>query len=90
MEQIRRQNPCFCNEANVTTWDTCQMSVFAIRRTFKEKELICIANFSGEGKMACLPTLDAQYEDLFRKERVSMQSVWMAPYQYRWCVRKSE
>lgn len=90
MEQIRRQNPCFRNEANVTTWDTCQMSVFAIRRTFKEKELICIANFSGEGKMACLPTLDAQYEDLFRKERVSMQSVWMAPYQYRWCVRKSE
>ena len=38
----------------------------------------------------CQNSLDAQYEDLFRKERVSMQSVWMAPYQYRWCVRKSE
>ena len=89
IEQIRRKHPCFRKEASVTTWDTCQKSVFAIRRTLAEKELVCVANFAEEGKMACLPTLNAQYEDLFSGEILNLQSLWMAPYQYRWCVRKN-
>ena len=90
MEQIRSKNPCFRKEADVTTWDTCQMSVFAIRRTYKEKEMVCVANFSGEGKMACLPTLTGAYEDLFTGDMVSVPGLRMAPYQYSWCIRKKE
>lgn len=90
MEKIRRTHPCFGSEAYVTTWDTCRQPVFAIRRTTEEEELVCIANFSEEGQAACLPTLEAEYVDIFTGEKLNLQSVWMAPYQYRWCVRKSE
>ena len=89
MEQIRLENPCFGREAHVTTWDTCRMPVFAIRRTTKEEELVCLANFSEEGQMACLPTLQAEYLDVFTGEKLNLQSVWMNPYQYRWCIRSS-
>ena len=27
-------------------------------------------------------------EDLFTGEKLEMNSVWMNPYQYRWCVKK--
>lgn len=88
MEQIRSSHPCFGNAVYVSTWDTCAMPVFAIRRTTeKDEELVCLANFSEEGQNACLPTLEAEYKDLFTGEMLNLQSVWMGPYQYRWCVR---
>lgn len=87
MEQIRRESPCFGEKAYVTTWDTCQNAVFAIRRTTAEDELVCLANFSEEGRTACLPTLEGEYADVFTGEMLNLQSVWMAPYQYRWCIR---
>ena len=90
MEKIRRVHPCFGKNVYVTTWDTCRQPVFAIRRTTADEELICIANFSEEGQAACLPTLEAEYMDLFTGEKLNLQSVWMASYQYRWCVRKNE
>ena len=46
MEQVRREHPCFGWDARVTTWDTCRMPVFAIRRTIREDEMVCLANFS--------------------------------------------
>lgn len=87
LEKIRREHPCFGKDAYVTTWDTCREPVFAIRRTNAERELVCLANFSAEGQMACLPTLEAEYKDQFTGEHLSLQSAWMAPYQYRWCER---
>ena len=87
MEQLRRENPCFGEKAYVTTWDTCRVSVFAVRRTTAENELVCLANFSEEGQMACLPTLEGEYTDLFTGEILNLKSVWMASYQYCWCIR---
>ena len=29
-----------------------------------------------------------EYEDLFTGEKLEINSVWMNPYQYRWCVKK--
>ena len=89
MEQIRRAHPCFGKDAYVTTWDTCRKPVFAIRRTTSEEELVCLANFSEEGQQAVLPTLYGEYTDLFTAEKLDLQSVWMGPYQYRWCIRKN-
>ncbi len=88
LEDLRRQNPCFAKEAYVTTWDTCRMPVFAIRRTVGEEELVCLANFSEEGQTACLPELYGEYEDILTGETVCLQQVWLAPYQYRWCAKK--
>lgn len=88
LERLRRENPCFGRDAEVTTWDTCRMPVFAIRRTTEDAELVCLANFSEEEQIACLPTLHAPYEDIFTKEKVCLQYVKLAPYQYRWCARK--
>lgn len=88
LEALRRENPCFGKDAAVTTWDTCRQQVFAIRRTAAKKELVCLANFSGEGQQACLPTLCGEYEDLFTGERVDLQNVRLAPWQYRWCEKR--
>ena len=37
---------------------------------------------------AWLNCLEGEYEDLFTGEKLEMNSVWMNPYQYRWCVKK--
>lgn len=87
METLRKENPCFGKEAYVTTWDTCRMPVFAIRRITAEEELICLANFSGEEQWACLPTLGGDYRDLFTNEIVQPGALRMGPYQYRWCQK---
>lgn len=88
LEELRRSNPCFEAEAEVTTWDTCRTAIFAIRRVKGENELVCLSNFSEYNQTACLPTLEAEYEDIFTGETINMQAAFMAPYQYRWCRRK--
>jgi beta-galactosidase GanA len=87
METVRREHPCFGRDAKVTTWDTCALPVFAIRRTTSEHELVCLANFSEDAQTVCLPTLYAEYRDLFTGKKLNLQSVHMAPYQYRWCEK---
>ena len=52
------------------------------------EELICLANFSEYGQNAWLNCLEGEYEDLFTGEKLEINSVWMNPYQYRWCVKK--
>ena len=44
--------------------------------------------FSEYGQNAWLNCLEGEYEDLFTGEKLEMNSVWMNPYQYRWCVKK--
>ena len=50
MEEIRRQDNCFGETAGISTWDTGNYAVFAIRRTAGNEELICLANFSEYGQ----------------------------------------
>ena len=88
MEEMRRQEDCFGEIASISTWDTGNYAVFAIRRTVGNEELICLANFSEYGQNAWLNCLEGEYEDLFTGEKLEMNSVWMNPYQYRWCVKK--
>ncbi|MDY2813004.1 MAG: hypothetical protein SOU03_03455 [Dorea sp.] len=83
MEQIRREILCFSEYADVSTWDTGKKAVFAIRRTIKENELLCLANFSEEGQNASMPCLEEKYTDIFTGETLEPQSIWMEPYQYR-------
>ena len=88
MEEMRRQEDCFGEIASISTWDTGNYAVFAIRRTVGNAELICLANFSEYGQNAWLNCLEGEYEDLFTGEKLEINSVWMNPYQYRWCVKK--
>ena len=89
MEALRRTLPSFGPEARVTTWDTCCREVFALRRTTAEEELLCLANFSERDTAAVLPCLKGAYEDVFSGETVSPGQIPMAPYQYRWCRKRS-
>ncbi len=91
LETLRREQPCFGPAARVTTWDTGARPVFAIRRTLEKEaggELVCLANFSEEPQQAHLPGLCGVYRDLFSGEDVDLQNAALAPYQYRWCVKK--
>lgn len=88
MEGIRRRENCFGETAGISTWGTGNDAVFAIRRTEGNEELICLANFSEYGQNAWLNCLEGEYEDLFTGEKLEMNSVWMNPYQYRWCLKK--
>lgn len=90
MEQIRREILCFSEYADVSTWDTGKKAVFAIRRTIEENELICLANFSEKGQNASMPCLEGKYTDIFTGEMLEPQSIWMEPYQYRWCMKNEE
>ena len=87
METLRKEEPCFGKEAEVSTWDTLTPKVFAIRRTWEERELVCLANFSGECQQAHLPSLSGTYQDLFTGETFAPQAVPLAPYQYRWMAK---
>lgn len=87
MEELRRNEPCFGPDARVTTWDTLTPKVFAIRRTWEERELVCLANFSAECQQAHLPSLSGTYQDLFTGEDIAPQAVPLAPYQYRWMAK---
>lgn len=90
MEEMRRQEDCFGETASISTRDTGNYAVFAIRRTVGNEELICLANFSEYGQNAWLNCLEGEYEDLFTGEKLEMNSVWMNPYQYRRCAKKQE
>lgn len=87
LEKTRREQAAFGPDAYVTTWDTCADAVFAIRRTTKDEELICLANFSEYEQTACLLVLDGMYEDLFTGDILRADAIPMTPYQYRWCRR---
>ena len=50
MEEFRREENCFGETASISTWDTGNSAVFAIRRTAGNEELICLANFSESGQ----------------------------------------
>ena len=88
MEEIDVEENCFGETAGISTWGTGNYAVFAIRRTAGNEELICLANFSEYGQNAWLNCLEGEYEDLFTGEKLEMNSVWMNPYQYRWCLVK--
>lgn len=90
METLRKEEPCFGKEAEVSTWDTLTPKVFAIRRTIPGRELVCLSNFSGDFQRAHLPSLTGEYEDLFTGEKLSPSGVALAPYQYRWMGKNTE
>ena len=82
METLRKEEPCFGKEAEVSTWGTLTPKVFAIRRTIPGRELVCLSNFSGDFQRAHLPSLTGEYEDLFTGEKLSPAGLALAPYQY--------
>ena len=59
MEEFRREENCFGETAGISTWDTGNSSVFAIRRTAGREELICLAHelFSTKGDDGFIPSI---------------------------------
>jgi amylosucrase len=87
IESKRREHVCFENDTYVTTWDTENNGVFAIRRTNDKGELLCIANFTERVEVARLRALEGTYSDIFTGEKTSASYIVLAPYQYRWCEK---
>jgi amylosucrase len=87
LEEKRRDHECFRNDTYVTTWDTENNGVFAIRRTNSVGELLCLANFTERMEVARLRALDGAYRDIFTGEITSANYIVLGPYQYRWCEK---
>ena len=90
MEQIRRAEPCFAPEAEVSTWDTGCDQVLAIRRSLPAgaggQELLCLFNFGEQAQTAALPCLQGRHIDAFTGEVIWPDNIPMGPWQYRWCA----
>ena len=90
MEAIRRAEPCFAPDVEVSTWDTGFKPVLAIRRFMETekgpRELLCLFNFSEEPQTVSMPCLDGKHIDYFTGDTVWPGALPMGPWQYRWCI----
>jgi amylosucrase len=86
LEEKRRNHECFRNDTYVTTWDTDNIGIFAIRRTNSEGEMLCLSNFTERTEVARLRALEGKkYRDIFTGDIIEPYYITLAPYQYRWC-----
>jgi amylosucrase len=86
LEDKRSHHECFRNDTYVTTWDTENIGIFAIRRTNSAGEMLCLSNFTERVEVARLRALDGKkYKDIFTGETIEPSYIILAPYQYRWC-----
>lgn len=102
MAAIRKQYPCFGENAYVSTWDTpiypgrvgysweapWKQPVLAIYRAYEDEKMYCLSNFADRDVEIHLPTVDGIYEDLFNGETVYPDNIYMKAWQYRWIIKK--
>lgn len=86
MEDIRKSNKVFLNEAEVSTRDTYDSSVLCLVRELAGEKLIGLFNFAPWGKTAWINE-DGMYEDLLSGETLEAKGVWMPGYGIRWMKR---
>ena len=70
LEKVRRECNCFSEEAECSTWDSHNNSVFAIKRIYKNETLLCLANFSEQKQHVSFDYFVGEYTDLFTGKKV--------------------
>ncbi len=85
LETLRAAEPCFAPGAWVTTWDTHNDHVLAIRRQADGQDLIGLFNFTGAGQEVWLDAAEGPYTDLVTGGAAAPAHCTLAPYQYILC-----
>ena len=65
LEEIRANSPLFVSDAVVSTWDSQNEKVFALRRTKGEEDMLIVSNFSDKQELCKFEYFIGEYKDLF-------------------------
>ena len=90
LEELRARQPLLGPEASVSTWDTHNPHVLALVRRRGRETLTCLFNFSGEVQTAFLDAMEGRFTDLITGEEAPCSRRELAPYQYCFCLGKTE
>ena len=69
--EVRKNDRCFDAGAKVTTWHSHSDSVFAIRRTIDDRDMLCVMNFADREENVHFDYFLGEYKDLFTSRVVN-------------------
>lgn len=69
LHDMRSSYQVFSYEANVRTWHSHNDSVFAIRRSYKDCDMLCVFNFSSKKQHVFFDYFVGEYVDVFTKKK---------------------
>lgn len=88
LESIRAAEPCFTPGTSITTWNTHNDHVLALRRSTETDVLVGLFNFTGTEQEVRLDAVEGRYTDLITGESVCCTHRTLAPYQYALCRKE--
>lgn len=71
LDEVRKNDRCFDAGAKVTTWHSHSDSVFAIRRTIDDRDMLCVMNFADREENVHFDYFLGEYKDLFTSRVVN-------------------
>ena len=86
LEQIRRQEKIFSQEAEVYTYDVHNDSILGILREYKGERFIALFNFSEREQTAWMQE-DGVYRNLLTSERMELKDIRLRGYDFLWCEK---
>lgn len=90
LDEVRKNEKCFDAEAKVTTWYSHSDSVFAIRRSIEEKDMLCVMNFADRKENVFFEYFVGEYKDLFTGKVVTPGlGFTLDAYEYMYLVKNN-
>ena len=86
LEQIRRQEKIFSQEAEVYTYDVHNDSILGILREYKGERFIALFNFSEREQTAWMQE-DGVYRNLLTSEKMELKDIRLRGYDFLWCEK---
>lgn len=89
LDEVRKSERCFDADAKVSTWYSHSDSVFAIRRSIDNEDMLCVMNFADRNEDVHFDYFLGEYTDLFSGRTVTPGlGFTLKPYEYMYLVRK--
>lgn len=90
LDEVRKNEKCFDAEAKVTTWYSHSDSVFAIRRSIEDKDMLCVMNFADRKENVSFEYFVGEYKDLFTGKVVTPGlGFTLDAYEYMYLVKNN-
>lgn len=90
LEKIRKSHKAFIVEAETRTFDTGDVNVLGIGRTYEDEEILGIFNFSGHNKEVSLVGIEGDYTDMITGDGVSSEKIPLPAYGFRYLAGERE
>mgnify|MGYP000414717321 CR=1 FL=1 len=87
LEQIRRQENVFSQDAEVYTYDVHNDRILGLLREYKGERFIALFNFGNEPRTAWMQE-EGEFEDLFTGKKIELKDVELAAHGFVWAVRR--